>query len=51
METEIGSTQSLARIALDTMSACLTVSSELCINCNSKTYKPGMSRTTHDYGL
>lgn len=49
-ELKIGTPPKPFSFYLDTQSDYLVVSSELCIKCPSRAYKPGLSLTTHNLG-
>ena len=50
MNMGFGSSHQPAKIALDSMSAFLAVSSDICFHCPSQAYQPGLSKTTHNTG-
>ena len=43
MEMGFGSSQQPARVAVDSVSAFLAVSSDICFNCPTQAYEPGLS--------
>lgn len=41
----------MAKLGFDSASAFIAITSDICYNCQTESYQPGLSKTTHNTGL